>query len=205
MTVHRSSVAGIVLAAGIAKRFGRNKMLALFRGKPLLCWAVEAALASRLQRVVVVLGHESERVRSMLGHFVENDRFEAVVNAAYQDGQSRSVIVGLIAVETDFSAAMFLMGDQPLLDASVINKLISAHESSGKAICYPSCKGTRRNPVIFAERFFPDILTLTGDTGARALIDANPGAATSVEFAQESFFQDVDRDLDLRALIRNEG
>ncbi len=202
---HRSSVAGIVLAAGMSKRFGANKLLALWRGKPLIHWVVQAALASRLERVVVVLGYESALVRSAFADLFEDGRLEAIANEAYRTGQSSSVIAGLEAVRTDFPAAMFLMGDQPMLDAGVIDGLISTYERSGKAICFPSCKGTRRNPVIFAKRFYADILALSGDTGARALIDANPDDAASVEFAQEWLFRDVDIDADLQELTAGNG
>jgi molybdenum cofactor cytidylyltransferase len=202
---HRSSVAGIVLAAGMSKRFGANKLVALWRGKPLIRWVVQAALGSRLERVVVVLGHESALVRSAFADLFEDDRLKAIANAAYRTGQSSSVIAGLEAVRTDFPAAMFLMGDQPMLDAGVIDGLISAYERSGKAICLPSYNGTRRNPVIFAKRFYPDILALSGDTGARALIDANPDDVASVEFAQEWLFHDVDIDADLQKLTARNG
>lgn len=201
MTIPRSSVAGIVLAAGLARRFGGNKLSATFLGKPLLCWAVEAALVSRLHSVVVVLGHESARPESMLRGKAGNERLRLIVNKAYRDGQASSVIAGLRAVP-DASAAMFLMGDQPLLDATVIDSLIATHEKSGKSICYPSCNGTRRNPVIFSARLFPEILALTGDTGARALIEANAEDAVCAPFADELLFQDVDRGGDLQALTR---
>lgn len=202
MTIPRSSVAGIVLAAGLARRFGGNKLSAAFLGKPLLCWAVEAALASRLHTVIVVLGHDSARPGSMLTGEAGNERLRLIVNKAYRDGQASSVIAGLRAVPGDASAAMFLMGDQPLLDATVIDSLIATHEKSGKSICYPSCNGTRRNPVIFGARLFPEILALTGDTGARALIEANAEDAVCAPFADELLFQDVDRGGDLQALVR---
>ncbi len=192
-----STVAGIVLAAGMSKRFGSNKLLAPWRGKALVRWPVEAALGSRLGRVVVVLGYGHEPVRAALADLLAGDRLEAVVNTAFRRGQSGSVIAGLDAVREDASAAMFLMGDQPLLNAELIDDLISAFTGRGKDICHPSCNGTRRTPAIFGRRFFPDILALTGDTGARAVIDANPDAAHAVEYTQEQAFLDVDRQEDL--------
>ncbi len=200
MTVDRTPVAGIVLAAGLSRRFGGNKLLADFRGRPIIRRVVEAALASRLERVVVVLGHEHAKVRAAL---IDDDRLQLVVNHAYGDGQSGSVIAGLKAVRAP--AAMFLMGDQPLLDTAIIDALIAAFHRAGKDICYPCHAGSRRGPVIFSRRFYPDILSLTGDTGARALIDANADAAIAVAFAEGRPFEDVDRDVDLARLNEEDG
>ncbi len=196
----RSDVAGIVLAAGLSTRFDGNKLLAPLRGKPVIRWTVEAALASRLDRIVIVLGHESERVRAALAGVPSGDRLETVVNPNYGDGQSGSVIAGLDAVQESCNAAMFLMGDQPLLNSETIDALIAAYDASISDICYPSNDGQRRNPVIFAARYFPAILALTGDVGARALIDANPEAALAVDFPDKAQFKDVDSINDFVAL-----
>ncbi len=201
MSQERLPLAGIVLAAGMSRRFGANKLLAPLHGKPLIRTVVEAALASRLARLFVVLGHESDRVRGAIGGLADDERLEIVINADYADGQSSSVRAGLRAATVDFTAAMFLMGDQPWLDRQIIDALIHAFQASEKDICYPSHQGKRRNPVIFGARFFPQILALTGDVGARALIEANPGAACIVDYAQAAPFRDVDRAADLAALL----
>lgn len=199
MTEHSFAIAGIVLAAGMSKRFDGNKLLADFQGKPLIRRVLETALASRLEQVVLVLGYESERVCSVLEPLLDNHRLEVVLNPSYQKGQSSSVIAGLNAVYDHISAAMFLMGDQPMLNAGVIDTLIARYQGqTGKGICYPTCNGQRRNPVIFSERFFPDMLNLSGDTGARALIEGNPDQVITVDFNEPLFFQDVDRQGDLR-------
>ncbi len=199
-SAQRSSIAGVIMAAGLSSRFDGNKLLAPFGGKPLIAWTVEAALASRLSRVAIVLGHEGDAVRAAIAELMAEDRIVDVVNEDYRDGQSRSVVAGLNAVRGNCSGAMFLVGDQPSLTADIINALIAAHTRDGTGICHPSANGVRCNPVIFAERFFPDILALTGDNGARALIDAHPEAVTAVEFADDTPFRDIDRAGDLRAL-----
>lgn len=188
------------MAAGLSSRFGGNKLLAPLGGKPLIAWTIQAALASRLSRVAIVLGHERDAVRTAIADLMAEDRIVDVVNEDYRDGQSRSVVAGLNAVRGNCSGAMFLVGDQPLLTADIIDALIAAHARTGTGICHPSANGVRRNPVIFAERFFPDILALIGDNGARALIDAHPEAVTAVEFADDAPFRDIDRTGDLWAL-----
>lgn len=200
MARRRASIAGVVLAAGMSTRFGANKLLSPLDGKPLLGWVLEAALASRLKRIVVVLGHQAERVRTELADLLDDGRAEAIINPRFAEGQSTSVVAGLEAVRGEFTAAMFLMGDQPLLDAGIIDRLIDAHGDGAMDICLPAVKGRRRNPVIFSRRFFPDILALSGDTGARAIIEAHGDAIARVAFEDERAFRDVDREDDMRAL-----
>jgi probable selenium-dependent hydroxylase accessory protein YqeC len=198
LPTRRSAVAGVIMAAGLSGRFGRNKLLEPFRGRPLLQWTVEAALRSRLLSVTVVLGHEQERIRCALADLAGDARLSVVFNPAYRDGQSRSVVAGLSALPSGSSAAMFLVGDQPLLDHHAIDRLIGAFEAAGSnGICYPLCAERRANPVIFASRFFPALARLRGDGGGRVVIDDNRAACVPVEFVSDVAFRDVDHPADL--------
>jgi len=197
-----SSIAGVVLGAGTSSRFNGNKLTALIDGRPTIGHVVDAALASRLGRVVVVLGHESEDVERVLGARCSNERIGLVHIANYADGQSRSVIAGLRSVQSDFTAAMYLMGDQPFLTSQIIDLLISAFEKSEATICHPTIDGMRRNPVVFDAAFFPEILTLEGDTGARAILEANRDQALAIPFGDELPFLDMDTVAQYRKMIR---
>ncbi|HJM49557.1 MAG TPA: selenium-dependent molybdenum cofactor biosynthesis protein YqeB [Alphaproteobacteria bacterium] len=190
-------VAGVVLAAGLSRRFQGNKLLGLVAGQPMICRVVAAALGSRLNPVVVVLGHESELLRAALAPFAD-PRLHIVQNPRFAEGQSTTVVAGLRALPEDCPAAMFLMGDQPLIEPAIIDRLIESHALD--AICHPMVAGRLRNPVIFARRFFPDILALAGDSGARAVIAANPEAVGTVEFDREGPFMDVDSNAELERL-----
>jgi probable selenium-dependent hydroxylase accessory protein YqeC len=186
------------MAAGLSGRFGRNKLLEPFRGRPLLRWTVEAALRSRLLRVIVVVGHEQERIRRALAELAGDARLSFVFNPSYRQGQSSTIAAGLSALPSGSGAAMFLVGDQPLLDHLAINRLIGAFEAAGsKSICYPLCEGRRANPVIFSSRFFPALARLHGDSGGRAVIDDNRDAWLPVEFTSDVAFRDVDHPADL--------
>ncbi len=196
MSGQPSSIAGIILAAGMSTRFGGNKLLADYQRRPIIRWVAEAALASQLTQILVVLGHQAVAVGDALADLP----IDTVVNQDYQHGQSTSVISGLKAVQTNYSAAMYLMGDQPLIETAIIDELITAYVKSEHDICYPSFQNKRRNPVIFGDVFFDDILALTGDTGARAIIDANPGRALAIGFNHEQSFLDVDEEIDLNSL-----
>ena len=199
-----SNIAGGILAAGMSTRFDGNKLLASLNGKPLICRVVEAALSSRLDKILAVLGHEADKVREALDDQLQNPRFDCIDIADFQEGQSRSVIAGLKRVQQDCLGVMYLMGDQPLINPSVIDDVIATFEKSKKDICYPSFNGKRRNPVIFGERFYHDILALTGDTGAREIIDTNPQSTVSIDYSDELLFRDVDREIDLQSLAANE-
>jgi molybdenum cofactor cytidylyltransferase len=188
----QSGVGGIVLAAGLSRRFGGNKLLTPFGGKPLVRWVVEAALSSELTTVVVVLGHEHQNVRAALADLEVRSRLTFVYNDRYEQGQSSSVVAGLSAIETMVEAAMFIPADQPKLDSGVINQLIAAFHGGKSDICYPTVAGERRSPTIFSSRHFPALRQLRGDAGGRSIVDANAGAVTALAFADETPFRDVD-------------
>lgn len=196
----RSTVGGVVLAAGLSRRFAGNKLLAPFMGKPLVRWTVEAALDSRLAMIVVVLGHEHDSVRTALAGLPASQRLIFVRNECFQDGQSSSVIVGLTAIAPSLDAAMFLPADQPRLDCSVIDRLIAEFEQGESDICHPAVAGRRFSPAIFGRRHFPALRQLQGDVGGRSVIEANSGYVTAVSFPDETPFRDVDRPEDLAAL-----
>ncbi len=193
----RSAVVGVVLAAGCARRFGENKLLAPFEGKPLLHWVIDAALRSRLASLIVVLGHEHIRMRRALSDLAGEQRLSLVVNESYRLGQSTSVVAGLAAVPPVCAGAMFFVADQPLLDSSVIDRLIAAFEASDGGICYPTCDGLRGNPVIFGPRFFSELRQLSGDRGGGVVIEAHPDAAIPIDFSDPMPFRDIDRRADL--------
>lgn len=195
-----SSIAAVILGAGTSSRFTGNKLISLIDGKPAIGRVLEAALSSRLGKVVLVLGHENDAVRAALGDSTSDERVSVEVISDYGEGQSRSVITGLRALQAGDTAVMYLMGDQPLITPAIINSLIAAFETSNKAICYPSFNGKRRNPVIFAASLFPDILALKGDTGARAIIDTNPDQTCAVPFDSEMPFLDIDTTAEYRKI-----
>ncbi len=195
-----SAVAGIVMAAGSSRRFGGVKLLEPFHGKPLVRWVIEAALESRLASVNVILGHEHDRILQALADIDGAGRLSFTLNEQHESGQSASIIAGLSAIPADSVAAMFLVADQPLLDASAIDRLIDVFEGSPASICYPWCEGQRRNPVIFARCFFPELRQLSGDVGGGAVIARHREAAVAVTFDNSRQFRDIDRRSDMHLL-----
>jgi molybdenum cofactor cytidylyltransferase len=197
-------VAAIVLAAGRSSRMGSaNKLMAELEGKPLVDHAVDAALAARLDRVVVVTGHESERVRQSLG----NRRVEFVHNPDYASGIASSLAAGLAALkDSAIDGVLVLLGDMPRIAPAQLDRLISAFNPvEGRAICVPTFNGKRGNPVLWGRRFFEPKAHLKGDVGARHLIAENGELVAEVAMPDDAVLTDVDTPQALEALRRQEG
>lgn len=193
----KTPMAGILLAAGESRRFGEPKQLLSLDGRFLIEWALSAALGSNLDRVVLVLGGEHERILRCLGSSTSHPKCEILVNPAYRNGQSTSLQAGLLRIRHDFPSAMFLLGDQPLVDAALINLLLERYAGSEKPICVPTHRGIRGNPTLFGSPFYPEILKLAGDKGARDIIAAHPAQVLAVEIPDPLVFLDIDRRKDV--------
>lgn len=182
-------IAAIVLAAGLSSRMGSNKLLAPVSGKPMVRHAVEAALSSAAEKTIVVTGHRPDDVRRALAPltplFVEN--------RDYSKGLSTSLKCGLGLVPEGFDGALILLGDMPGVSAALLDRLIAAFDpSEGRAICVATRHGKRGNPVLWARRFFEEIMALEGDVGARHLIAQNAELVCEVEADDDAPLTDID-------------
>jgi molybdenum cofactor cytidylyltransferase len=193
---HQAPTAGIILAGGSSTRFGRPKQLLKLRGKYLLEYVLNVALESKLNHVVLVLGHEHQKILQTLVNCTTHERLELVINHHYLEGQSRSLKAGLLKIRDTFPAVMFLLGDQPMLDSNTIDHMLDKFRHSDKDICVPVCNGKRRNPTIFNRVFFDQLMGIEGDIGARDIIRANPDRVLCVEMNNPLCFVDIDSQQD---------
>ncbi len=182
-------IAAIVPAAGTSSRMGRNKLAEKVRGKPLVRHAVDAALAGGLDPVIVVTGHDAQRVREALAganvRFVQNDDFA--------QGLSTSLRAGLQAVPPDRTGAMVLLGDMPGVSAALERRVAAAFDPArGRAICVATANGRRGHPVLWGRQFFAEMQILHGDTGARAIMAAHPDLVWEIEAGDEAPLADID-------------
>jgi molybdenum cofactor cytidylyltransferase len=184
------NVAALVLAAGRSTRMGGpNKLLEEINGKPLVRIAAEQMLASHAKPVTVVTGHQKERVEQALSGLPV--RF--VHNSAFADGLSTSLRTGIGAVPADADGVVVALGDMPQVTPVLIDRLIGAFDPErGALVVMPTIEGKRGNPVLWARRFFPDLMTIDGDVGARHLISAYSEAVTEVPVEDNAALIDVD-------------
>ena len=183
-------IAAIVLAAGRSTRMGgRNKLLAEIGGKPLVRIAVEEALASRAKPVIVVTGHERERVEAALTGLP----VKLVHNREFADGLASSVRTGIATVPAEADGAVICLGDMPQVDAALIDRLIAAFDPEQGALgVVPTIDGKRGNPVLWSRRFFPDLMSIEGDIGARRLIGRYGEAVIEVPVTGKAALVDID-------------
>jgi molybdenum cofactor cytidylyltransferase len=183
-------VAAIVLAAGRSTRMGGpNKLLAEIRGTPIVRIAVEQALASRASPVIVVTGHQRAEVEGAL----EGLSVSLAHNPDFAEGLSTSLKAGLAALPDNVDGAIVVLADMPQVDAALIDKLIGAFDPErGSLAVVPTIEGKRGNPVVWSRRFFPALMALEGDVGARHLIGENVDAVTEVPVDGQGALVDVD-------------
>ena len=183
-------VAAIVLAAGRSTRMGGpNTLLAELRGRPLVRIAVEQALASPARPVIVVTGHQRAEIEAALRGL----DVVLVHNPDYAEGLSTSLRAGLSAVAADADGALVLLADMPHVDAALITKLLAAFDpEKGTLVVVPTIAGKRGNPVLWSRRFFPDLMAIEGDVGARHLIGRYAEAVTEVPLNGKAPLADID-------------
>lgn len=196
---NRPRIAAVVLAAGRGHRFGGDgKLLAPFRGRPLVLAAVEAALQSRASPVVVVSGHQRQTLAAALASVP----VRIVANPDHALGLSSSLRVGLAALPEGLRGAVLLLGDMPLISATLVDRLIAAFDvHDGEAICVPTCRGERGNPVLWPARLLARLAAIEGDQGGRALLRDQNERVVEVECDDVAVLIDVD---DAEAMARAE-
>ena len=197
MNLSKKKISGVILAAGSASRMGKTKQLLPFEGTTLLGQVIKNAKKSALHEIIIVLGHKADKISQTLNH----SKIKIVRNKDFLKGQSTSLIKGLENVSIDCDAAMFILGDQPLVKAPVINTLINAFETSSAQIVIPYYKERRGNPVTLARSIFDSLTSLTDDRGARALFDEFKESILKVQIPDSGILIDVDTMDDYERLI----
>ena len=189
-------VAAIVLAAGRSSRMGpHNKLLQPIDGSTIIARVAGAAIASGANPVIVVTGFEADRVEeALLGldvTFANNPNFD--------EGMSGSIKAGLSVLPARSDGAMILLGDMPDVEARDLKLLMGAFEGR-EAICIPARGGRRGNPVLWGASYFPEMMGLSGDVGAKQLITKHSAHVIEVPVASNGIFADVDTPANLARL-----
>ncbi|HEX7127733.1 MAG TPA: nucleotidyltransferase family protein, partial [Thermodesulfobacteriota bacterium] len=160
---------------------------------PLVGHALAAALASGVASIPVVLGHAAEEVAAVVsGSSAGDARVRLVVNPRHAEGQGTSVAAGARAVPTGATGVLFLLADQPLVRAPLLDRLLAIHQAEPDRVLVPTFEGRRGNPVLFPADLLPALAGLSGERGGRAVLEAVPDRVALVETADPAVVTDVD-------------
>jgi molybdenum cofactor cytidylyltransferase len=185
-------VDGIILAAGLSTRLlGQKKIWIDVNGAPLISWALRACLASGLQSVTVVLG-PSEEAAGTKEPMLSAPRLKVVINPRPEVGMSSSVNVGLSAIDPSVAGAAIILGDQPLITSDVIDRLVQAFTDNPEHIVAPFIRGRRTTPVVLPASLFPEVMRITGDVGARSVVNRHEDRVLGLEMSD--VYDDTDLD-----------
>ncbi len=189
-------IAGVVLAAGGAKRFGSPKQLLLWQQKPFVWHAAKTALDAGLWPVWVVTGAYSDEVAAA----VSDLPVRIALNPDWADGQAGSVRTALARLPAQIGAAVFLLADQPQIPAQLIQELVRAHTQRQAPIIFPWVQGQRGNPVLFDSSLFSQLKAVSGDAGGRQLFAQHP--VEKIPWDHPEILLDVDTPEDYATLTQ---
>jgi molybdenum cofactor cytidylyltransferase len=187
-------VLGVVLAAGGSTRMGRPKQLAELDGRPLLAHVLAAVDDAPVDRVVVALGGAADEVLDR----VELGRAEPLVVEGWAAGMGHVLASALARAGGDWEAVVVLLGDQPLVPGRAVARVVEAWRAGAGPMVTATYDGRPGHPKLFDRRLLPDLLRLTGDTGARDLLAAHPDRVHRVEVGDLGSDADIDVEADLK-------
>ena len=183
-------ITGIILASGFSRRMQAEKLLLAVDGTPMVERVIQAARASLLDEVVLVYQNADVKKAG------EKYGIKTVFNERADEGQSASIKIGIEEASPETEGFMFLVGDQPFLNAATINLLIAAFKQAPHNIIIPVYNGKRGNPVIFPSTLKDELFALEGDRGGRVLIEKMPDRVSLVSIEDERLGIDVDTEED---------
>lgn len=189
----------IILAAGGSSRFGKSKQLLKLGGKTLIRRAAENALRCQAGPVAAILGNEYEKIRSEIADLP----IEIFLNPDWKSGIASSIKLGVQKIlheRPDISAVIFTLCDQPGVDHQTLTRLTHAYRSKSVKIVASSYENTVGVPALFDASLFEDLMNLTGDTGAKSVINKHFNEVMPIQ-APEAVF-DVDSEADYDELVQ---
>jgi molybdenum cofactor cytidylyltransferase len=194
----RTGVTGVILAAGFSRRLGRPKQLLPVDGKPLLQFAIDAALAADLAEVILVLGVAAPEILEQ----VDLGRSQVVVNERAIGGQSSSIVAGMAAAHANRSGTLLMIGDQPDLMSDDLNRVLAAFDGGAESLVAASWQGAIRSPVVFGRAYDDQLRALTGDRGARPLMMTHRDRIVQA-MLDRPVPPDIDTEEDYQLFLRN--
>ena len=160
-------ISAILLAAGQSKRMnGENKLAKEIQGIPLIKLSVKNILASSINELIIVLGHQKEIIEKLID---KNEKIKFIFNKNFESGMASSIKAGLNYLSKNTEAFFICLGDMPMVNSDIYNQLIKSRNQ--KNIIVPTYNGQQGNPVLFDKSMKESILNITGDVGAKKILE----------------------------------
>ena len=193
-------ISAIVLAAGESKRMGQTKQLLDWEGRTILQRVLENLSRSQVDEVILVLGHEAERIQQTL----DTHKVKVVINRNYKEGMITSIQQGLINLDDKVEAFFIVLADQPAVGPEIFDRLIGEFRrvTPQKNIVLPAFRGRRGHPALFSGKYRKEALRIEGDVGFRQVFQEHPEEILTVEMDTDSILQDIDTPDDYRKQLK---
>lgn len=201
MKKSHKNIGVVILAAGSSSRLGRPKQLVEFQNKPLLQHVVDTINPFQFHPGLLVLGANADEIRKS----ISPKNVTVLHNENWPEGIASSIRLGVsesIKLNDSLDGILFLLSDQPFVSKELIEELIEKHANGKQKITACGYKGNVGVPAILSKDFFPKLLELKGDVGAKKIITQNSDNLQSVVFKKGSF--DVDTEKDVQELLHKE-
>lgn len=178
----------IVLAAGMSRRMGTQKLLLPFGGKTVISHIVDQIAGSAIDKIIVVAGHESDKVREQLS----GRDVSIVINPDRGAEMLSSVRCGIRVLPDECRCVLVALGDQPGITTDLVNEMVNAFKVAAKGIVAPVCQGKRGHPILFSSRYCNEILTRHEDIGLRGLAETHADDVFELNVSSPAALCDMD-------------
>lgn len=192
-------VSAVVLAAGQSARMGEPKQLLRLGDETILQRTLENVRGAAVDEVVLVLGFAADQIRCQIPAQLV-DRLKIILNEDFATGMASSLRAGLSAVSARADGALIVLADQPFVLPDTVNQIIDRYRSSNAKIVIPCYKGKCGNPVLLDRAIFAEAMSLTGDTGCRAIFANHHEGIVEVDVEDEGVVLDIDNQAEYKRL-----